>query len=326
MADFVILALGSIGIGLLAGLIGSYFLKKFRFLTVSAIKETLVIFSMGYLSYSIGELVHVSGIISLLTTGIIMAHYGWYNLSPQGKVLSSASIQVIGFGLEAFVFAYLGLSFFSLYEQDWSYQFILYEAAICIIARFIGTVCLLYLTALCKHKRQVSFRQVLFVCYAGLIRGAIAFGLVLKLDGMPELVNPAHLPVIRTTALTLVISTTLFFGSTMQMVQKALIPPLSDMQIARQLVGKTKFEALVKEIGEENEDDEEDKHQDYLTEQLIVKNANHRPTEEKKLILPSTDINKTSDQEKKKSPGHRHSINSEHEEFLHPNMRESIIE
>ena len=82
MADFVILGLGSIGIGLLLGLIGSYFLKKFRFLTVSAIKETLVIFSMGYLSYSVGELVHVSGIISLLTTGVIMAHYGWYNLSP----------------------------------------------------------------------------------------------------------------------------------------------------------------------------------------------------------------------------------------------------
>jgi sodium/hydrogen exchanger-like protein 6/7 len=233
LGDFVILALGSIGIGLLVGLIGSYILKKFRFLTISAIKETLVIFSMGYLSYSIGELVHVSGIISLLTSGIIMAHYGWYNLSPQGKVLSSASIQVIGFGLEAFVFAYLGLSFFSLYEQDWSYEFILLEAAICIIARFFGTVILLYLTALCKHKRQVSFREVLFVCYAGLIRGAIAFGLVLKLDTMPELVNPINLPVIRTTALTLVISTTLIFGSTMQMVQKALIPPLTDMQIAR---------------------------------------------------------------------------------------------
>lgn len=136
---------------------------------------------MGYLSYSVGEIVHVSGIISLLTSGVLMAHYGWYNLSPQGKVLSSATFQVIGFGLEAFVFAYLGLSFFSLYEKDWSYQFILVEAGICIVARFVGTVILLFLTSICRHKRQVSFRQVLFICYAGLIRGAIAFGLVLKL-------------------------------------------------------------------------------------------------------------------------------------------------
>lgn len=85
---------------------------------------------------------------------------------------------------------------------------------------------------------------MLFICYAGLIRGAIAFGLVLKLDGNRELVNQKHFEVIKTTALTLVIGTTLLFGSTMQMIQKALIPPLSDMQIARQLVGKTKFEAI----------------------------------------------------------------------------------
>jgi NhaP-type Na+/H+ or K+/H+ antiporter len=53
---------------------------------------------------------------------------------------------------------------------------------ICIIARFMGTVFLLYMTVMCKHKRQINFKQVLFICYAGLIRGAIAFGLVLKLD------------------------------------------------------------------------------------------------------------------------------------------------
>lgn len=91
LSDFIILALGSVGIGLLFGLIGSYMLKKMRFLTVSSIKETLVIFSLGYLSYAIGEVLHVSGIISLLTSGVVMAHYGWYNLSPQGKILSSAA-------------------------------------------------------------------------------------------------------------------------------------------------------------------------------------------------------------------------------------------
>jgi hypothetical protein len=46
----------------------------------------------------------------------------------------------------------------------------------------MGTVFLLYMTVMCKHKRQINFKQVLFICYAGLIRGAIAFGLVLKLD------------------------------------------------------------------------------------------------------------------------------------------------
>lgn len=113
-----------------------------RFLAHSAIKETLLIFCFGYFAYSIGELLSMSGIICLLTTGVVIAHYGWYNLSPQGKHLSSCSFQVIGFALEAFVFCYLGLSFFSLAELCWSPTFILIEAGICIAARFGGTVLL----------------------------------------------------------------------------------------------------------------------------------------------------------------------------------------
>ena len=76
----------------------------------------------------------------------------------------------------------MGLSFFAVADMDWSPAFIIVEMFICIVARFMGTVVLLYMTAMCKHKRQVSLKQVFFICYAGLIRGAIAFGLVLKLD------------------------------------------------------------------------------------------------------------------------------------------------
>lgn len=115
------LAIGSIGIGLAIGLIGSYVLKKMRFITISSIKETLFIFSCGYLAYALGEMASLSGIISLLTSGIVIAHYGWYNLSPQGKTVSSVAIQVIGFGFEAFVFAYLGLSYFSYIDYPWSW-------------------------------------------------------------------------------------------------------------------------------------------------------------------------------------------------------------
>ena len=82
VGNFFGLSAGSLAIGIAYGLIASYFLKCMRFLTVSSIKETLLIFSFGYLAYSTGEIAHMSGIISLLTSGIVMAHYGWYNLSP----------------------------------------------------------------------------------------------------------------------------------------------------------------------------------------------------------------------------------------------------
>lgn len=57
-----------------------------------------------------------------------------------------------------------------------------------------------------------------------MIRGAIAFGLVLKIDGtkVPES------EVIVTTSLALVLITTVVFGGTMPLVQKWLVPPLEE--------------------------------------------------------------------------------------------------
>ena len=82
LGDFITLALASLGIGILAGLICSLILKCWRFISVSAIKETLIIFIFGYIAYCSGELAGMSGIIALLTSGVVMAHYGWYSLSP----------------------------------------------------------------------------------------------------------------------------------------------------------------------------------------------------------------------------------------------------
>lgn len=198
---------------------------------------------------------------------------------------------MIGFGFEAFVFAYLGLSFFSYVdtvhmEYPWSWNFILVELVICIVARFSGTVGLLYLTSICKHKRQVSFKQLLFICYAGLIRGAIAFGLVLKLDAtlVPDEFNRR---VIRTTALTLVITTTIIFGSCMPLVQKRLVP-VQDQE---------KHEYDEADAGVESDENED-----------TAGNRDSGIEDEKKKINESN------------PKDNRH---SEYEEFLHPNAMKS---
>jgi len=118
---------------------------------------------------------------------------------------------VIGFGFEAFVFAYLGLSLFSYIDYPWSWQFILIEISITMISRLFGTIGLIYLMVLCSHKKQVTFKELLFIYYSGLIRGAIAFGLVLKIT------DPSK-KVIITTALIIVIGSTIIFGSFMPIV------------------------------------------------------------------------------------------------------------
>ena len=57
---------------------------------------------------------------------------------------------------------------------------------IIIAGRLCGTVGLVYTMSLFGHKRLLSFNELVFISYAGMIRGAIAFGLVLRISHVIE--------------------------------------------------------------------------------------------------------------------------------------------
>lgn len=86
------------------------------------------------------------------------------------------------------------------------------------LGRACGTFGLVWLVKCCGYDSKMSFKELLFVWYAGMIRGAIAFGLVLRIDGDKY----ANRDVIVTTSLSLVIFTTVFYGSTVGLVSKFL--------------------------------------------------------------------------------------------------------
>jgi NhaP-type Na+/H+ or K+/H+ antiporter len=121
LGGFISLAFFSIFIGLVCGIVSSIVLKNFRFLTANPVIECNLIFVFGYLSYSITELFHFSGIIALLASSLVMAKYSWYNLSPQAKQVTSIAFSVVAYAVEAFVFGYLGITFFSYKNFDWSW-------------------------------------------------------------------------------------------------------------------------------------------------------------------------------------------------------------
>ena len=225
--DFCMLGCISLLLGLSYGLLLSYILKNVRSMTKSPVAESALIFSFAYLSYVTAEIWHQSGIITLLTSGVTMAHYAWFSLSPQGKATSTIVFQFLGFLAEGFVFAYLGLTFFSYRSMPFSMDLIYAEAVIIMSGRLLGTIGLIGLLKLCKyeqdHPTPVTFKELLFIWYAGLIRGAIAFGLVLRIDD--DVLNK---PVIVTTCLTLVLFTTIFFGSTVGLLSKCLFSKPSD--------------------------------------------------------------------------------------------------
>ena len=203
--------------------------KYFRFLCHSAITETILLLLIGMICYFISESLKFSGIISLLASGITMAHYTWYNLSPQGKTISSVTFSILGSIAESFVFAYIGLCVFTyttgpeeVTDSDyyWSVSFIGWMTLIVIVGRVCAVFTVHGLFSLCAKKKDVSLKELIFISYGGMIRGAIAFGLVLKIPVANEKTGEKFKErgVVITTTLALVIITTVLFGSFMPVV------------------------------------------------------------------------------------------------------------
>lgn len=152
--DFCFLGLKSILIGTIFALACSYLLKRFRALTKTPVSECAILFSFAYISYVLAELHHLSGIITLLTCSILLANYGWFNLSPQGKQSSVVIFQFLGLLAEGFVFTYLGLTFFSYSDFMWSPELILAEGIIILIGRGLGTFGLIGFLKLFGYEKE----------------------------------------------------------------------------------------------------------------------------------------------------------------------------
>lgn len=219
--DFFDLGTNSIFVGILFGLGSAMLLKTYRAFSRSPIIETSFLFCIAYLSYVVSEMMHSSGIISLLISGIVMAHYTFYNLSAPGKHSTFFVFEFLGYASEAFVFAYLGLTFFSYFELKWSPQLFVVELIVIVIGRFCGVFLTIGLfSCCCGYKSGMELKELLFIWYAGMIRGAIAFGLVLRIDDKQF----KNRDVIVTTSLSLVVFTTIAFGSTVGLLSRCLFP------------------------------------------------------------------------------------------------------
>ena len=159
-----------------------------------------------------------------------MAHYGWYNLSPQGQTSSNIVFAFLGFIAEGFIFSYLGLTFFSYTYMPFSISFICVMFGIVIIGRGAATVGLIGLLKLCGYEKnnpnRLTWSELAVIWYAGLIRGAIAFGLVLRIDS-----SFPNRDLIVTTCLTLVVFTTLLFGSTVGVLLACLFPDKKEKEL-----------------------------------------------------------------------------------------------
>ena len=86
---FLYLCFMSIFVGTVCGMIPTILLKKFRFISHSAIGESTLLLIFAMIGYFLSEVLDISGIVSILCTSLVYSHYAFFNLSPQGKNITS---------------------------------------------------------------------------------------------------------------------------------------------------------------------------------------------------------------------------------------------
>jgi len=204
---FILISVGSIGIGVGIGLLAAIFFKR----SASALKyyphlEVSALMMFAYVSYLVAELAETSGVMSLFLTGVTMKHYPWYSISKEGQTTSEHAFKIMAFAAETFVFVYLGINItasISNTDYAWDPLLLLIATFLCLLSRAFNIFGLTALANL-KRKKKITGNMQIMLWFAGL-RGAVAYSLSLNIDTK----NRSY---IVTTTLFLVLFTTLVEG------------------------------------------------------------------------------------------------------------------
>jgi NhaP-type Na+/H+ or K+/H+ antiporter len=95
----------------------------------------------------------------------------------------------ISFIAEAFIFVFLGFSSWNYFgnekhDYSWSWTFVILQLAVCTIARFVSVFVLsgIVYFAFMRKTWKVNIYELGIIWFAGVIRGSVAFALILTLD------------------------------------------------------------------------------------------------------------------------------------------------
>ena len=210
--NFIYISILSILLGLAFGLISAAVSNYFTSFKHSPPKEVFLILLLSYLSYVLSEMAGMSAIMTLFVCGVTMSHYTYHNISEESKKGSVMAINTLGHAAEAFLFIYLGIGIYTTDQETFNLQLTLLIVAGGFIGRAAAVFIPLGIFAACKKfKISINFKQMLIIWFSGLIRGAIAFALALKI---PSEIS-THKDQLVSITLLIVLMTTIILGGLM---------------------------------------------------------------------------------------------------------------
>ncbi|CAN6169159.1 unnamed protein product [Urochloa humidicola] len=237
LGNFCYLFLSSTFLGVFAGLLSAYIIKKLYIGRHSTDREVALMMLMAYLSYMLAELLDLSGILTVFFCGIVMSHYTWHNVTESSRVTTKHAFATLSFIAETFLFLYVGMD--ALDIEKWEFASDSPGKSIGISSILLGLVLvgraafvfpLSFLSNLTKKTplEKITWRQQIVIWWAGLMRGAVSIALAYNKftrSGHTELHGNA---IMITSTITVVLFSTMVFGMMTKPLIRLLLPASSN--------------------------------------------------------------------------------------------------
>ncbi|XP_016849964.1 sodium/hydrogen exchanger 3 isoform X2 [Anolis carolinensis] len=178
IVSFFVVSIG----GTLVGVVFAFLLSFItRFTKHVRIIEPGFVFVVSYLSYLTAEMLSLSAILAITFCGICCQKYVKANISEQSATTVRYTMKMLASGAETIIFMFLGISAVDPSIWTWNTAFILLTLVFISVYRVIGVI---LQTWVLNHFRMVQLGIIdqVVMSYGGL-RGAVAFALVVLLDG-----------------------------------------------------------------------------------------------------------------------------------------------
>ncbi|KAL2534588.1 Sodium/hydrogen exchanger 2 [Abeliophyllum distichum] len=242
VGNFLYLFISSTVLGVVAGLLSAYIIKKLYFGRHSTDREVAIMMLMAYLSYMLAELCDLSAILTVFFCGIVMSHYTWHNVTESSRITTKHTFATLSFVAEIFIFLYVGMD--ALDIEKWRFVSDSPKTSVAVTAILLGLVLvgraafvfpLSFLSNLTKKSpyEKIGFKQQITIWWAGLMRGAVSMALAYNQFTRSGHTQRHGNAIMITSTISVVLFSTVVFGLMTKPLVRLLLP--SSKQLNRMI-------------------------------------------------------------------------------------------
>lgn len=207
VAAFFVVSIGGLLIGIFWAVLTAFLTK---FTDHVRVLEPIFVVCMSYMAYLTAELFHFSGIISIVTSAILMRPYVEANISQKSRIPVKYFLKMASSLSETIIFMFLGVI---LFERDlvFNAKFVFLTIFFITLYRCLGVVLLSWLANTIGRLNKLGKVDQFVMAYGGL-RGAVAFSLATLIDKK----YVQEQTIMETTAIAVVFFTVFVQGTTIK--------------------------------------------------------------------------------------------------------------